>query len=147
MQSEWLPLSYGQQRLWFLDQLDRGSAAYNVPRVFRINGRLNLAALGKSLEYVIQRHQPLRAVFTNTDGEPRQAIRNDASVELPVIDLSPVNLSESRAKELVTEEVSRPFRLDSGPPVRFKLIRLHEDEHLFILTMHHLVTDGWSMSV
>ena len=147
MQSEWLPLSYGQQRLWFLDQLDRGSAAYNVPRVFRVNGRLNLAALGKSLKYVIQRHQPLRAVFTNTDGEPRQAIQNDASVELPVIDLSQVNLSESRAKELVAEEVSRPFRLDSGPPVRFKLIRLHEDEHLFILTMHHLVTDGWSMSV
>lgn len=147
MQSEWLPLSYGQQRLWFLDQLDRGTPAYNVARVFRIKGPLNLAVLRKSLEYVVQRHQPLRAVFSGTDGEPRQAIQSKASIELPIIELPHLNLRESRINELATEEISRSFQLDTCPPVRFKLIRLCEDAHVLILTMHHLVTDGWSMSI
>src|SRR6516165_12027356 len=116
MQNEWLPLSYAQQRLWFLDQLDRGTPAYNVPRAFRINGLLDLAVLKKSLEFVVQRHQPLRAVFTSMDGEPRQAIQSQASVELQIIDLLHLNFCRSRANELTTEEVSRPFQLDTGPP-------------------------------
>ncbi len=149
MQSEWLPLSHAQRRLWLLDQLDPGAPAYNLPVILRMRGELEVEALRQSLGMVLQRHAPLRAIFSNVEGEPVQGVEWDVSVELPVVDVSsdPCELREQRARELAAEEAARSFHLETGPIVRFKLLRLDEQEHILVSTMHHIVSDGWSIRV
>jgi amino acid adenylation domain-containing protein len=143
------PLSFAQQRLWFLDQLQRGSPLYNVPYSFQLIGRLNTAALIQSLNEVVHRHESLRTTFLVAEGQPIQVIAPRLTINLPVIDLSsrPVNERHAEALRLATEEALRPFDLSRGPLLRVTLLRLDQQEHVLLLTIHHIVSDGWSTAV
>ncbi|HEY4576050.1 MAG TPA: condensation domain-containing protein, partial [Thermoanaerobaculia bacterium] len=144
-----LPLSFAQQRLWFLDQLQPGSPVYNMPVGLRLSGRLEIAALRASLSEVVRRHESLRTVFSQVDGEPVQRIQAPAEVSLPVIDLGGLGegLAESELARLAGEYARRPFDLAAGPLLRCALVRLGETEHAALLNQHHIVSDGWSTGV
>jgi amino acid adenylation domain-containing protein len=144
-----LPLSFAQQRLWFLDQLQPGGDAYNVPVAARLNGPLDAAALARVLTEVVRRHESLRTTFREEDGEPAQVIHDAAPVALPVEDLCAFAEAEreSEARRLAAEEARRPFDLSAGPLLRARLLKLSEEEHVLLFTMHHIVTDGWSMGI
>jgi amino acid adenylation domain-containing protein len=144
-----LPLSFVQQRLWFLDQLSPGSAAYNIPFPFRISGLLDLRALERSIEDVIGRHEILRTVFPNVDGQPVQKVCPPSTFSIPVVDLSqlPGEEREGRARRLADEEIRRSFDVCSGPLMRAVLLRFDEAEHVIVVTFHHIIFDGWSMGL
>jgi amino acid adenylation domain-containing protein len=144
-----LPLSFAQQRLWFLDQLEPGSSVYNFPIAVRLKGTLNTSALKQSLDEIVARHEALRTTFDVVDGRPVEIIAPALSVALPIVDLSglPVAEREIEVERLATEEARRPFDLAKGPLVRAILLRLNENEHVGLLTMHHIVTDGWSTGI
>ncbi|HVS00777.1 MAG TPA: condensation domain-containing protein, partial [Thermoanaerobaculia bacterium] len=139
-----LPLSFAQQRLWFLDQLEPGSAAYNIPLAVRLTGELSAGLLEGIFAEVVRRHESLRTTFASRDGRAVQVIV-PPRVELPVVDLSQV--AEQEALCLAREEARRPFDLQRGPLLRLTLLRLSGQEHILLLTMHHIVSDGWSMGV
>ena len=143
-----LPLSYAQQRLWFLSQMGVGSA-YNMPTALRLHGLLDIPALQQTLTEVVRRHESLRTTFAQTDGEPVQIIHADPAVELPLLDLGqlPQAERETLALQDAQTEVSRPFALDRDRMLRTKLLRLAEDEHVLLLTTHHIASDGWSVDV
>jgi amino acid adenylation domain-containing protein len=143
------PLSFAQQRLWFLDQLEPGSAAYNIPAAVRLTGALNVAALERTLDEVVRRHEVLRTVFISAAGQPRQVVREHASQPLEVTDLShlPQVEREVEARLRASEEAQRPFDLVRGPLLRTSVLRLGEEDHVLLLTMHHIVSDGWSVGV
>jgi len=147
--AEPLPLSFAQQRLWFLDQLEPGSTVYNMATAVRLEGQLNLRALEQTLRAVVERHEILRTSFSTIAGEPVQEIGKEAAVGLPLIDLSEQTESEreAAAERHIREEAQRPFELASGPLLRATLLKLSAEEHLLLLTMHHIITDGWSMGV
>ncbi|MBN1993050.1 MAG: amino acid adenylation domain-containing protein [Anaerolineae bacterium] len=147
--AEALPLSFAQQRLWFLHQLDPASAAYNVPTAIRLSGPLQVDALAHSLNQLAQRHAALRTTFTVVNGEPAQRIAPTLTLPLPVVDLSqlPAAEREIEAHRLATAESRQPFDLGRGPLWRTTLLRLAEQEHIFLLTLHHLVSDGWSRKI
>ena len=142
------PASFGQQRLWFLDQFEPGTAAYNLPRVFRIIGPLNVDALIRAFQLVVQRHASLRTVFESVDGEARQVVLSEVDVQVPVIDLTevPERERESHALRLATDEGKKPFDLSEGPLFRALLFRLESESYSLLLVMHHIITDGWSIS-
>jgi acyl carrier protein len=144
-----LPLSFAQQRLWFLDQLEPNSAFYNVPVVVRLNGHLNVEAFRRTLNEVVRRHETLRTTFVLADGVPVQVIKEAAALEIPVTDLSgeEEETREVQATRLAEEEAHRPFDLTRGPLLRAQLLRLAETEHVVLFTMHHIAFDGWSMGV
>lgn len=144
-----LPLSFAQQRLWFLDQLEPGSFLYNVPRAFRISGDLHVEALRQTFDVIVARHEALRTTFATVDGNPVQVIAESLSVPLPIVDLSQLAESEreAEARRMVLEEAQRPFDLAQGPMLRTSLLRLGEKEHVLLLTMHHIVSDGWSAGI
>jgi amino acid adenylation domain-containing protein/FkbM family methyltransferase len=144
-----MPLSFAQQRLWFLDQLEPGNIIYNSPSVVRLTGALDVAALERTLSEVIRRHEVLRTSFRVIDGQPVQFIHDAVPVSLPVNDLSQMDepARETAASQLAKEEAERPFDLEAGPLVRAGLLKLDEHEHVCLLTMHHIVSDGWSVSV
>jgi amino acid adenylation domain-containing protein len=141
------PLSYSQRRLWFLDQLDPGSTAYTLPYAVRLAGPLDVAALRAALAAMVERHEVLRTAFPAVDGLPSQVAA--APVELAVADLAagPAGGREAAALHLARQEAARPFDLAAGPLCRPLLARLDDQDHLLILTMHHIVSDGWSMGV
>lgn len=143
------PLSFAQQRLWFLDQLEPGSAAYNCPAVVRFRGALNIAALEQSLNEVVRRHEALRTSFHNRDGHPLQVIAHSQHVPLPVLDLGhlPADRVEAELQKLSLLEGQRAFDLSRGPLLRTKLLRVSAEEHVALLTMHHIISDGWSIGV
>jgi amino acid adenylation domain-containing protein len=143
------PLSFAQQRLWFIDRMGPGLPLYNLPAAVRLRGPLDVAALGRAFEHLVARHETLRTTFSERDGLPVQVIADPAHFELPVTDLSHLAADgrESEALRLADEEASAPFDLTAGPLLRVKLLRLTEDEHVLLLTMHHIVSDGWSMGV
>ena len=143
------PLSFAQQRLWFLDQLDPGSTVYNVPGSLRIRGLLDVTALQRSVNEILRRHEVLRTTFSMVEGQPVQIIAPSLSLSLPVIDLAdhPKNEREDEARRFVSEEAGRPFDLARGPLMRVTLLRLDHEDHILLLTMHHIVSDGWSMGV
>ncbi|MFP2934933.1 condensation domain-containing protein, partial [Pyxidicoccus sp. 3LG] len=143
-----LPLSFAQQRLWFLDQLQPGSAAYNIPWVLKLEGALDVSALHQTLQSLRQRHEVLRTTFVVRDGEPTQQIHAEFKLELPVVDLSalPSAQRDAEARRLAGEEAQRPFDLAHGPLVRATLVRLAPQEHLLLVTLHHIVSDGWSIA-
>ena len=143
-----LPLSFAQQRLWFLDQLEPGSASYNVPMSVRLTGALNVAALERTLSEVVRRHEVLRTRFVNAGGEPRQEVLTATPIKLAVTDLSALDEAEQQAavREATSSESWEPFDLTHGP-MRVKLLRLSDEEHVVLLTLHHIVSDGWSMGV
>ena len=143
------PASFAQQRLWFLDQLLPGTSFYNVPTVIRLVGVLNLAALTRSVNEIIRRHEVLRTTFGMVEGQPIQAIAPVLSVSLPLINLQelPAAARQQEANRLVTEETERPFNLSQGPLLRLLLLQLNQAEYLLLLNLHHIVFDDWSLGV
>src|SRR6185436_17196210 len=143
------PLSFAQQRLWFIHQIDPSSPAYNVPNALRLRGALDRSVMQRCVEEVLRRHESLRTRFETRGGAPLQVIEPEARVEHPVIDLThlPLAAREVEARRLAGEEAAARFDLAAGPLVRPRLVRLAEDDHVFLLTMHHIVSDGWSMGV
>ena len=141
--------SFAQQRLWFLDQLEPESPLYNIPQAFRMSGALNLAALRQTFEAIVARHEALRTTFSAIEGIPMQCIAEKESISLPVVDLTglPKADREGEITRLVAEESRRPFDLARGPLLRVTLLRLGDEEHILLLTMHHIVSDGWSMGI
>ncbi|HVO10122.1 MAG TPA: amino acid adenylation domain-containing protein [Vicinamibacteria bacterium] len=142
-------LSFAQQRLWFFDQLQPQSAAYNLFLPLRHRGALDPDALGRALREVVRRHEVLRTRFHAVGGRPVAEVDAEPSVALPLVDLSDLAGAdgEAAARRLAREENARPFDLARGPLLRAKLLRLRADDHLLLLTMHHIVSDGWSMGV
>ena len=143
-----LPLSFAQQRLWFVDRLGAG-AAYNVPIAFRLIGELSAAALEQSLNEIVRRHEILRTAVQVIDGQPVQVVSAAAPLPLRVLDLSglPEAIRGDEARRATTEEAQRPFDLSCAPPLRATLLRVNEAEHIFVVAMHHIVSDGWSLVV
>ncbi|MDQ3173551.1 MAG: amino acid adenylation domain-containing protein, partial [Acidobacteriota bacterium] len=144
-----LPLSFAQQRLWFLNQLEPDSPFYNVPAALRLSGPLNVAALEQSINEIIRRHESLRTTYAAVDGTPVQIIAPNLTLRLPIIDLKhlPESRREAETLRLVTEKARLPFDLAHGPLIRATLLRLDEAEHVLLSTIHHIAADGWSTGV
>jgi len=144
-----LPLSFGQQRLWFIDRLQPGTSAYNLSRALRLTGQLDVAALERALGEIVRRHEPLRTVFAAPGGDPVQVVAPPAPVPLAVDDLSALagDAREAEAARRVREAVAAPFDLARGPLFRAGLLRLDAREHVLVLALHHIVGDGWSIGV
>jgi amino acid adenylation domain-containing protein len=144
-----LPLSFAQRRLWFVDQLEPGSAAYNLPFAVRIEGALAPGLLAQALARVVERHEVLRTTFVAVDGEPFQVIAPAVDVPLPVIDLAGLFEShrQAEAADLAAREAAVPFDLARGPLLRVKLLRLADGDQLVLLTTHHVVADGESVEL
>ncbi|MFO0758291.1 MAG: non-ribosomal peptide synthase/polyketide synthase [Byssovorax sp.] len=144
-----LRLSFAQERLWFLDQLDPGSAAYNVPFGIRLGGLLDERALARALTELCRRHEVLRTSFASADGKPVQIIHDAVEIPLPAIDLGdlPAEEREERARAEARAEAQRPFRLTEAPLLRARLLRLGPEEHVLLVTMHHIVSDGWTRGI
>jgi hypothetical protein len=143
------PLSFAQQRLWFIDQLQPGNSAYNISVPMRLGGWLNVAALEQSFKEVVKRHEVLRTTFTVVDGQPLQVIAPSLSFTLPVVDLQklPQNQREAEVLRLASEEAQQPFDLAQGPLLRATLLQLAAAEYALLLTMHHIIVDGWAIGV
>jgi len=143
------PQSFAQQRLWFMDQVEPGSAHYNAAVTITLEGRLEVDALHRALAEIVRRHEALRTVFAAVDGAPVQVIRPRMEVSLPHADLSHLSTDEraADAARRTREEAARGFDLARGPLFRFSLLRLAEEEHVLLLVMHHVVSDGWSLGV
>ncbi|HEX2190338.1 MAG TPA: condensation domain-containing protein, partial [Longimicrobiaceae bacterium] len=144
-----MPPSFAQQRLWFIDQLDPGSAAYNLRFPLRLRGTLDVPVLRRALSAVVARHEALRTVFAAEGGEPVQVVRPPEPVPFPAVDLGRLaeERREAEAARLAGEEALRPFDLSRGPLLRATLLRLGDGDHAALFTMHHVVSDGWSMGV
>jgi amino acid adenylation domain-containing protein len=142
-----LPLSFAQQRLWFIDQLEPGSPLYNCPGAVRLSGRLNLDVLEKSLTEIVRRHEILRTTFAAEQGEPYQVINPLQPVKVNIIDLCHLTANEQQEeiRKLSAEEARRPFNLAVGPLLRITVLHLGPDEHVALFTIHHIVGDGWSI--
>ncbi|WP_188306297.1 non-ribosomal peptide synthetase, partial [Streptomyces sp. CBMA123] len=136
------PLSYAQQRLWFLDRFEPGGTDYTTLSVLRLRGTLDRDALGLALDALVERHEALRTTFAERDGRARQVVRPPYPVELPCEDLDPAEVDA-----LLERIAATPFDLATGPLLRARLARLAEDEHLLALAVHHIATDGWSLGV
>ena len=143
------PLSHNQQGLWVLSQLMPDSWLYQIPNAVRLTGKLNVEALRETLNAVVARHEALRTTFQTVDGKPMQAIAGSLSLETPLIDLGdlPETEREAEAKLILTSEGRRPFNLAEGPLIRSLLLRLSDEDHILLVTTHHIVTDGWSMGI
>ena len=146
---ERLPLSYAQQRLWFLDRLGGTSVEYNIPQALRLRGDLDEAALVGAVNTIVERHESLRTHFAEVDGEAVQVVEPVSRIEVPVEDLSGWEEAErdQRVKEELRREAAKPFDLAHGPVLRMKLLKLQDREHILLRTMHHIVSDGWSEAV
>src|SRR6185295_19500629 len=146
-----LPLSFAQQRLWFLDQLEPGSPAYNIPAAVRFEGPLDLGLLRAAFGEIVRRHEVLRTTFAVVGGQPRQVVHAapEAVSILPEIDLRalPAPIGAAWVAALTRQEILRPFDLERGPLWRGLVLHAGEGEHVAVLSFHHAVTDGWSSSV
>jgi amino acid adenylation domain-containing protein len=144
-----LPVSWSQQRLWFIDRLDGPSLAYYIPTAIRLRGALDVPALQRAVAALVQRHESLRTVFVTVQDEPMQEIQSESSLALEIIDMS--GLSEGQRRQQVrsqqTKSARDPFDLRTGPLMRACLLRIGPAEHILLATMHHIVSDGWSIGV
>src|SRR4051794_15194802 len=143
------PLSFAQQRLWFLNQMAPGNPFYNLHAAVPFSLPLNTEALRQALNEIVRRHESLRTTFDTLDGRPVQLVAPELSLGLPVVDLAhlPGRDQEHEVVRLATEESQRPFDLARGPLIRTTLLRSSSNDHVFMLTIHHIVADGWSMGV
>jgi amino acid adenylation domain-containing protein/FkbM family methyltransferase len=143
------PLSFAQQRLWFIDRMESGKPFYNVPVAVRLKGALNVMALEQTFTEIIRRHESLRTNFVTVDGQPMQNIDVARPTQLPVLDLSDLEVAvrDAEALRVTDAEMRKPFDLTCDPLLRTTLLRLAEEEHIALLTMHHIVSDGWSVGV
>ncbi|HKV06539.1 MAG TPA: amino acid adenylation domain-containing protein, partial [Thermoanaerobaculia bacterium] len=141
-----LPLSFAQSRLWLLDRLEPGSPLYNIPQALALHGPLQVGALAAALAEILRRHEGLRTRFEEVDGQPVQVILPDVPFSLPVVDLAGIPGGEDLAEEITAAEAARPFDLSQPPLLRAALLRLGEREHRLLLTLHHIVSDGWSQA-
>lgn len=148
-QSRSFPLSFAQQRLWLLEQLEPGTSVYNLPLAYGLKGALNVAALESSLNEIINRHESLRTTFSKKDDEPVQVITSFSPSKLEIVQLTHLDTDarQTAVKKLVNEAAQRPFDLTRGPLFRARLLRLSDEEHVLMLTLHHIVGDGWSLSI
>jgi amino acid adenylation domain-containing protein len=144
-----LPLSFAQQRLWFLDQLEPGSPTYLLPLAIRLSGPLHLATFQHSVQAIVQRHEVLRTTIFTVNGEPRQIIDPILRLPLPLVDLSelPVPQREALARQMALQESEQPIDLASKPLLRATLLRLSPNEHILLLTLHSIISDSWSMGI
>src|SRR5215212_2705500 len=144
-----IPMSFSQERLWFLDQLEPGNSTYNLPIAVRLRGNLNLACLQQVLNEIMARHEILRTNFDIVDNQPVQIITPYGSLPLTIRDLGELSPSEQikESKRLIEEELQRPFDLRKDRLVRATLLKLNDEDHVFTLTFHHIVSDGWSRAV
>ncbi|MFL5539875.1 MAG: condensation domain-containing protein, partial [Longimicrobiaceae bacterium] len=143
------PTSFAQERLWFIDRLEPGSAVYNLSAAWRLGGVLDEAVLERSLSEIVRRHEALRTTFGEVDGSPVQVIAPFSGFSLPVEDLSALGEADREAalRRRAGEEARRAFDLSAGPLFRAALLRLGAEEHVLLLSMHHIVSDGWSTGV
>ncbi|HZD93585.1 MAG TPA: condensation domain-containing protein, partial [Candidatus Sulfotelmatobacter sp.] len=144
-----LALSSGQERLWFIHQLDPENVAYNMPAAVRIQGPLEVESLHRTLQEIVRRHESLRTHFTSVDGEPQQIIEPSLSIELPVTELGhfPESEREAEAQRLAWKDARQPFDLACGPLLRASLLRFDRQDHVLVFNMHHSISDGWSVGV
>jgi amino acid adenylation domain-containing protein len=140
-------LAFAQERLWFLDQLSPDSAVYNVPIAVRLSGPINPDVLERSVNEIVRRHDALRTTFVTLDGQPVPIVCPKLKVEMPTVNVAsyPEHEREARGKALLNKEAAGAFDLTKGPLIRTTLLRLEEHDHFFLVVMHHIVSDGWSM--
>ena len=136
-----LPLSFSQQRVWFTDQLEPGRPLYNVPATYRLRGPLNVAALEKTINEIVRRHESLRTTFSSTEGQAKQVIASELRLSLEIAD---VDSSEAELRRITRDLAAQPFDLAQGPLIRVKLLHISEEDHVLMLVVHHIVFDGWS---
>ena len=142
-----IPLSWAQERLWFVNQLEGESGAYTIDLTMRLRGNLNIKALEKAFQAIIQRHEPLRTQFKLKDNKPIQAIDSNVTFTLPVVNLQNLSHSEQQVKNLLLAAASEPFDLESGSILRVKLWQVKTEEYVLLLAIHHIAADGWSLGV
>ena len=140
------PLSYAQQRLWFLDQLEGASATYNMPNAIRLDGPLDLAAFEAVFQEIVRRHEVLRTNFIQQEGRPVQLIHTELDCHIPVIELQNLPKAQQDAEftRLAAQQARLPFDLTQDRLLRLSLIRLAPDQHVLLINIHHIVSDGWS---
>ncbi|MCZ8118403.1 MAG: amino acid adenylation domain-containing protein [Microcystis sp. LE18-22.4A] len=142
-----IPLSWSQERLWFVNQLEGESGAYTIDLTMRLRGNINIKALEKAFQAIIQRHEPLRTQFKLKDNKPIQAIAPNVTFTLPVVNLQNLSHSEQQVKNLLLAAASEPFDLESGSVLRVKLWQVKTEEYVLLLAIHHIAVDGWSIGV
>jgi amino acid adenylation domain-containing protein/non-ribosomal peptide synthase protein (TIGR01720 family) len=144
-----LPLSFAQQRLWLINQLEPNNSAYNMPGAVRLQGHLDLSALERTLQEIIRRHEALRTNFISQDSQPMQVIHQSSALQMSSIDLQQLlaHEQEQRIQQIAIAEAKKPFVLDTDPLMRSTLLIVSETEHILLLTMHHIVSDGWSVGI
>ncbi|OPF19391.1 non-ribosomal peptide synthetase [Microcystis aeruginosa KW] len=142
-----IPLSWAQERLWFVNQLEGESGAYTIDLTMRLRGNLNVKALEKAFQAIIQRHEPLRTQFKLKDNKPIQAIDPNVTFTLPVVNLQNLSHPEQQVKNLLLAAASEPFDLESGSVLRVKLWQVETEEYVLLLAIHHIAADGWSIGV
>ncbi|HEX9733019.1 MAG TPA: amino acid adenylation domain-containing protein [Thermoanaerobaculia bacterium] len=142
-----LPLSFAQQRLWFLQQLDPHNPTYHIPIALRLQGRLDQGALERTLSEIVRRHEVLRTTFDTVAGEPVQIVHPAAPVSLPLSDLENAAAAEEKLRDLLRDEALAPFDLRRGPLFRLRIVRLGAEDHVLATTLHHILSDAWSREV
>ena len=147
--SERIPLSFAQERLWFLDQFEEGSPLYNIPIAMHLLGALNVAALERSFNEIVQRHEVLRTTFGMIQGQPIQCIMPTLSLPLTMIEMTGLSVAEreTQTRQVTAHEARRIFDLTQGPLVRTSILRLSDNEHVLLVSMHHSISDGWSLGI
>ncbi|MEM8962730.1 MAG: amino acid adenylation domain-containing protein, partial [Acidobacteriota bacterium] len=141
------PLSFAQERLWFLAQLEPDSPAYHIPMPVRLLGPIDPSRLTAAVRVIVARHEALRTVFREIDGLPCQVVRAEMPFELPIETIAPTDRGPTDLRARIGDELRQPFDLEAGPLLRGRLFRVAEDDHVLVLTVHHIVADGWSLSV
>ena len=143
------PLSHAQQRLWVLQQLQPELIAYNMPRIWRLSGAIDVPALSRTLDALVERHEVLRTTYRHGDPEPVQVIAENVSVDMPVVDVTGLDADAREAEMMrrVAEEARRPFDLASPPVLRAMLVRMGPEEHVLLVANHHICSDGWSVGI
>ncbi|MBW4673831.1 MAG: amino acid adenylation domain-containing protein [Desmonostoc geniculatum HA4340-LM1] len=144
-----LPLSFAQKRLWFLEQLERGSSTYNMPAAVYLNGPLDIHALEQTFKELSQHQEVLRTSFKKVNGHPVQVIASSVSISIPIIDLSEISPEKQfvKVQQSILQEAQQPFDLTKSPLLRVSLLRLGEESYVLLLVMHHIISDGWSIGV